>query len=603
MRGLKSTWVALLLLLISSSWAATFRSTGSAVFINEIEVFRLKATLDGLNPEKRAAAIVATLRKADLKAPLRVETTKRGIWLRSGEVNVVRVTPEEARLQGVEANALMARWRERVEFALSHNVPVFEIGLGETREWRITGVDATAELGIDASDPRIATVERNGPVLLIHALEVGECFIRVVGNGVKSESIIKVTAPLASRPSRNTIYLEMFAHPVAPTQTVSKRVRDEVVRQFSNPNGQRAEVLRSSCTSLKFGEKKVFPTLVRVFPTDKPAYDLMVDVVVTNNAARPGRDSALWYSNAPESVREPGILFNQDLKKSIPVRMLYHHMNASAGPMTIRVVLYNLSTLPAKVLMISGDGSPHKNPVLVGMNAGDQFLRKQASQDHNIVTVPPRSYLSLSAHRLEVGVTISGLASLNLLDGPDRLVVRTEAFSPMVEQILPLTSVPFTVNPPAASLSDQVFESPFKSQKVKVEVPGRPAFVRMGQTPIGAITGSHNLSGNYGVTYTVEADVFNTANVPKELEVLFEASAGYSGVVFQFNQQFLRPSTVQTKAEVRVGSLLLQPKERKKVTLVTLPLSGSSYPATITFRAVERRSALIRTLDTITSGP
>lgn len=590
-------------MLFASSWAATFRASGPAVFINEIEVFRLKATLDGLNPEKRAAAIVATLRKADLRAPLRVETTKRGIWLRSGEVNVVRITPEEARLQGVEGKALMAQWKARVELALSHNVPVFELVLGETREWRITGVEETAELGIDSSDPRIATVDRIGPLLLVRGLEVGECFIRVVRDGVKSELIVKVQAPAASRPARNTLYLDMFGHPVASTQAVSKLVRAEVVRQFSDASGQRAEVLRSSCTSLKFGEKKIFPTLVRVFPADKPAFDLLVDVVVTNNASRPGKDSVLWYSNAPESVREPGTLFNQDLKKSESVRMLYHHMNASPEPMTIRVVLYNLSTLPAKVSVLAGDGEPHRNPVLVGMKAGEMFLRKQADQAHQIVTVPPRTYLPLSLHRLESGVTTSGLASLKLLEGPDRLVVRTEAVKTLPELFSPLNSVPFTRNPPSADLSDQVFESPFRSQKLKIEVPGRPAFVRVGQTPIGAVAGSHNLSGNYGVTYTVEAEVVNSGEKTKEVEVLFEASAGYSGVVFQFNNQFLKPSTVQSKAEVRVGSVVLKAKERRTVTLVTMPLSGSSYPATITFRAVEPRSSLIRTLDTLTSGP
>jgi hypothetical protein len=91
--------------------------------------------------------------------------------------------------------------------------------------------------------------------------------------------------------------------------------------------------------------------------------------------------------------------------------------------------------------------------------------------------------------------------------------------------------------------------------------------------------------------YTIKASVENPTETATDIELVFEASAGYSGALFVVNGQYKRIPLLQPKAESEVVRFRLEPKATKALTILTLPLSGGSYPATLTIRPVQEAFA------------
>jgi len=84
--------------------------------------------------------------------------------------------------------------------------------------------------------------------------------------------------------------------------------------------------------------------------------------------------------------------------------------------------------------------------------------------------------------------------------------------------------------------------------------------------------------------YTVKMRVENPTDRAVDVEVVFEASAGYSGAVFIVNNQFQRAPLLQSKAEYILRKVSVPAGGSQEVTIQTVPLSGSSYPALLTLR-------------------
>jgi hypothetical protein len=75
------------------------------------------------------------------------------------------------------------------------------------------------------------------------------------------------------------------------------------------------------------------------------------------------------------------------------------------------------------------------------------------------------------------------------------------------------------------------------------------------------------------------------------LECVFEASAGYSGALFVVNGEYIRTPLLQPKQEIQIAKVRLEPGGSKTYIVLTVPLSGSSYPATLAFRPVDNAAA------------
>jgi hypothetical protein len=71
------------------------------------------------------------------------------------------------------------------------------------------------------------------------------------------------------------------------------------------------------------------------------------------------------------------------------------------------------------------------------------------------------------------------------------------------------------------------------------------------------------------------------------VDVVFEASAGYSGALFIVNGDYRVTPLLQPKDEAVIGKFHLAPGALQKFVITTMPVSGGSYPVTITIRPAQ----------------
>ena len=138
----------------------------------------------------------------------------------------------------------------------------------------------------------------------------------------------------------------------------------------------------------------------------------------------------------------------------------------------------------------------------------------------------------------------------------------------------------------APAAGEAIFPHPFQDIEADYQVGGKFTFIRIGLQPKPSKDGKDNLDGNFGVFYTIKALIENPNPQPAEVEVVFEASAGYSGAVVLVDGQVVKTPVLKPKGEYRLAVVRLEPEARRSLYIQTMPLSGGSYPATLAIRPV-----------------
>lgn len=592
-------FLALLALFLAAlSFGQSVRADGPTVFINESPVFTLKATLDGLTPTVRASRIAATLTANPPKLPLSVRSTERGIWIQSGETPVVRVTAQEAKLHGVGQAELASQWRRRVEEALelpplSVTQTRWTVPVGGDQVVRLIGSEA-ARVTLPEAVSEFVSIEAAPGGVRLRGLKPGETEIDLKSPNGSTKLYIRVLATALIE--RGRLEAEVFGSP-SSAAAVDLAVSGALRQGLKLAPDATLEVLDIRSEALPSGATRDVLARIRVRAPEAATFEGDVSVRVRNMGPMRSREKELWYSNVPESVREFGPLFESKLEANRPVRMLYHHVNATREPMVVQVVAYNVSPLPAQIQIIRGDGAPDSDPVRTGLDAADQFLRAWLQTSGEVITLPPRSRVPIALRRLGPNFTISGLAYLSLLPGSgESVTVRTEAMRPsQLDATWTMAMAGASPWAGAAPLrtetlprdlpqSPHIFVNPFRDLQAEYRVGGRFTFVRIGQKPIESANEELELQGNFGVLYTVNARLENPSSQVSRVEIVFEASAGYSGGLFVVDGVVNRTNVIQSKAEVPLKVVRLAPGEVRDIRIMTIPLSGSSYPATLVLR-------------------
>lgn len=580
-------------LLLCGAQAIHVRQQGASVYVNDVLVVTLRS---GRNNE-RAKTVANSFQKLTDNSVLTLsKVDKFTFQLLESDRVVITATKSEAKSQGMSAEALAKMWQGRLEKALTASplgietdrLKLPEGGTGSIKlsGWRL------GEAKLTTNNAQVATIIRNGDVLKVQAKGLGEAIVSLQVDEIVKTARISVL-PVAAK------FPQSFAVTVTGDPANSETVRSAVEGALWT----RVQVHESASYTFKmpdigglgFEQSRSFTVPVKA--TSDSAYDAEGNVVVTvrNEPVGYRAESELWYCNDPENLERPGNLFAGTLKNGQAVRMLYHHINASYNGLIVQVNAVNESDKPARVLIIPGDSKPDKNPVLAGLVAGDQLLRSWIKFSGEIVTLPPKTSLPIAMRRLSPNETMSGLCYIMLVDGPQNVFVRADALpsydggarmAAAMQTPYPwrrLGAVALNRSLGDMKMSPHVYPWPFKNEQVDFSVGGRHGFIRLGQKPIPNTSGGQ-LDGNFGVFYSIEANCENPNADPAEVEVVFEASAGYSGALFVLNGEVLRTPLLQPKEEALITKFKLNAGERRKFSMLTVPLSGSSYPATIVIR-------------------
>ena len=592
---------AVLMICASLASAAKIEVQGAMVRVNGMPIvtFKTKA-VDGTSPTKRAQYLAGSLKNLPYLGDVSSQKVGKTYAIFVAGKRVVTVTPAEAKSHKSTPAALAVSWAANMKSAfavpaLKAETENFKMPAPSVKSLRVAGYEFGAAK-IFVSNPSFR-VEKVAGALKITASEAGGATVTIQGPKA-SQSIQVVAAPYAAVLPQ-TLTARVTGSP-AHVSTVQGAIEGAIRTQLSRTPDAKIEIVRIVPAQVSSGESKTFTAKIKVDSPTAYVREGNVSVVVRNEPIVYRREDALWYSNHPENVRETGALFSSPLERTNGARLLYHHINQTAYGMFLRVQVLNDSDQPAKVILMPGDATPDKNPVRAGLRAAEMYFRAWGNGSGEIVTIPPRSTLPISLRRMAPQETVSGLCGIYLVEGPDRVVVRTDALPPLtlagnwsaaVQSPTPWRFV--GCNPindydaTAFSFSDHVYPNPFKQGDLKYEVGKRFGFFKIGERAISGTTNGQVLDGNFGVIYSIAAEAVNPTSSPIEIEVVFEASAGYSGALFYVNGSLKETPLLQPKAEYRIERFRLGPGESKKLDLVTVPLSGSSYPALISMRPLQ----------------
>ena len=591
--------IAILFLSCRAS-AAEAHAKGAVVFVNSVPVLDIRT-----GKSSDAALIIAKhLRAVEDDAEVKAIQTAGNVTIRVGEVTVLVLTVDEAQSHGSKITSLAEKWASNIRDALA--LPVLKFS-DEFLRLSLNSSKRIALVGSLASNATVASTDDN--VVKVKPIEdgyelrctgVGDAQIRAIsGNSARTLSIsVRPVAGLFPQ----AFTAEIIGNP-APGSTVSGTVEACIKTHVICTDGATCSFIPVQSDALGKGQSRTFDIRVRL--RAKEAFDAVGNVRITiRNIVIPSLDdSELWYSNAPESVHNVGSLFSSFLKPNAPVRLLYHHVNASTLPLILRVEAVNDSDDAARVLITPGDSKPDKNPVRAGMTAARQYLALLSSQSGEVVSLPPHSTFPISIRLLSPKETMSGLCDLRLLDGPPEVQIRTDAL-PAFDLVgswynASLSSTPWReagthpINDYDRSSYEpslHIYPNPYKLERMDYTVGGRSGFLLLGQKPIPGSDHTTNLDGNFGVIYRITASIKNPFPEAGDVDLVFEASAGYMGGIFLVDGKMIQTPLLSPKGEARLGRYHMSVGSSRTIEILTLPVSGGSYPATLFLRPADQTS-------------
>ncbi len=577
------------------------RANGDELVVNEVRVHRFATSRGRVQPEARARAAAETLQAWTPGTTFTVRPQGRDARVVAGPRTVLTVTPAEAKALGTTPPALAASIRQRLadSTALPPLRPdALQVSTAPDRpiEVRLLGSQAR-KAKVQARPEGVLRVERTLGQLRFVPLRAGTAEV-TIGGATEAVSIAVAVMPYAITPGRE--YQATVTGNPASAETVAGAAMAAVQSDPALSGAVAVRALGVDATPIAVGQAATARVRVRAEGAGHTANETVVPVKVKNTGVLIGREDELWYSNAPENVDRPQRLYWGRLAPGRAVRLLYHHKNVTQGPLVVRFMVANPTDTPARVATLLGDAEPALDPTKVGYEAGERFWPLWLVRSAEVVTVPPQSVVPLCVRLTRPEETMSGLATLQLLPGgPDQLVLVGESVLPttgwdnwaaaqrhvgawrvarprsLVATRLELTGV-----------AQNVFPDPFRPGRFEYRVGERFGHLRIGEQGVANQPGDGVLFGNFGVVYEIEGTVENPGPSPVEVELVYEASAGYAGVLFVMGGRLVRGGMLLPKETTVIATIKVPAGERRDVSLKTMPLSGANYPGTLTVRPV-----------------
>lgn len=304
-------------------------------------------------------------------------------------------------------------------------------------------------------------------------------------------------------------------------------------------------------------------------------------VRVENVAAPKIVPGSLMVSDYPEKLTENGVLFTADLQRSQPSRFLYFHYNPPGEP-DRRIVLraQNISSEPAIVQFITGQGGPDPNEMLVGHEATRRFLQYLVQNEGRIIVVPGNSTLNLIEQPLPAKSVVANMLQLRVLNGsavhltlfaqnastsPDESLASTELLSGDHPHARGIYQIPEFHYSRLWNVTDEYLELP------------------IGQIPLPNLIQGQALSGDYGVLQSFVIKVQNPTNTPQAIAIYENPRGGRATGTYLIDGVLIQSHQVPPFSRYKVRQYVVPARGFVRVTIQTIPESGSNYPLRLVF--------------------
>jgi hypothetical protein len=309
--------------------------------------------------------------------------------------------------------------------------------------------------------------------------------------------------------------------------------------------------------------------------------DTSTRVDVRNVAAPRISPDSLMVSDYPERLEENGRLFTADLRNDQPSRFLYFHYNPPGQP-DRRVVLRadNVSPEPATVQFISGRGGPSSNEMEAGHAATRAFLINVVQNQGHLITIPGKTSLDILEQNLPAGNVVCNLLQLRVLSGG--------------AVHLTLWAQAADTDPAAALGAGELLEGAHKHARGIYPIPefyyatqwnvnGDYLELPIGQIPLPNDLQGQALSGDYGVLQSFVVTVANPLSTPQAIAIYENPRGGRATATYLIDGVLVQSHQTPPFSRYKVRQYVIPARGFVRVTIVTVPEAGSSYPLKLIF--------------------
>jgi hypothetical protein len=309
--------------------------------------------------------------------------------------------------------------------------------------------------------------------------------------------------------------------------------------------------------------------------------DGSTQVYVRNVAVPRIAPDSLMVSDYPERLTSNGLLFTADLRYGRPSRFLYDHYNPPGQP-DRRIVLRakNESPEPAIVQFISGSGGPDANEMEVGHTATKDFLVDVVQNQGRLITIPGNTSVNLVEQELPAGDVVTNLMQLRVLSGgtvhltlfaqnasqsPDAGLAGTELLTGKHRHARGIYPIPEFHYAAQWDVQDDYLELP------------------IGQLPLPNDLRGQALSGDYGVLQSFVVNVRNPLATPQAIAIYENPHGGRATGTYLIDGVLVQSHQVPPFSRYKIRQYVVPAHGFVRVTIVTMPEAGSSYPLRLIF--------------------
>lgn len=561
------------------------------VIINNITVINFRTSLDYQTPQDRANYAFFQLSELSsddlLNGNITVSQKSDEVpycIIRINNVPVTAVTDQDGKSLNSTCEGIAHVWAKNIKEAIKA-CPLYMsesegiIPLNEKRTKNIYGF-ATDNITVTNENPNICSVDfsQSEKTITVTGLKLGFANL-IISNGTDTVNYgIYIRKYAADFP--NTIDLTVTGSP-APSDLIKETIDKAAQRQIKTE--QRAEYRINSVNwtkkSLYPGDKTVATVNVTAYGDEYISVTKNISFAITNRSLKIGEPNTLLYSNNPETVEFFQDLYLGELQSGKCNRLLYHHMNRTGQTGTFIIEVINPSEEDVSLRVRKACAKPIVDTIAIGVVAGKSFIEQNEANVSSVETIPAKSRVCFVADTLKNKYSSSGIIQFWQMNGSRNCIVRVKLSKPENANVTLNQAKEYMGNGEFA-FSDYVFDNPKEVFDETYQCGGRFVFIHVGKK---ALENQKHLKlyGNYGVDYECNITIENPTDKKSKVRVYLDPGAGSIAAFLKINNEYRTIHHVKPPNETDLAVYTLEPGETRKLTIKTIPLSGSSYPAKI----------------------
>jgi hypothetical protein len=495
---------------------------------------------------------------------------------------VLTVTRREVRRQGLPG-PLVEQWARALEEALAVRplgLSRRELVLSPGRAESVSVVAAgRAPVTATGFDPRIVSVRLVDGQAVVEARTVGSTTVTFRLGPYRTDLPVSVRPPAGRIPAGAEVFLTGDpATPELVREAVARRLQEVVWRQ---PGATMESVAAAVLAPLPPGQSVTLPVTARLRSPYAGPVDGVIQVRVVNMPVRLADPQVLLVSNRPEKITDNGVLFEEHLAPGGSARLLYHHLNGTAGQARVlKVTLRNPGSARARVHYIGGHAGPSGDPLFIGFAATQRFLEALVAGRGYVVEVPAGGTATFTAYALPPLALVSGLMQFQVVEGgPVDLVVHVR--------------VPWLLDRTVTTdLGPYAFPHPrgtFPGSAVEIAAE-HPAHLSGTVAELGVTSGLRDvrtgepLVGDYGVLYRFRLRLVNPTERQVTAALVANAAGGPARGLFFINGAPVDVGLLRPNEDREIIALPVEPGGSRDVSILTMPVAGSFYPVRLGWR-------------------